>query len=329
MRAVAAGSFHISTAQLKAGIVGQAYSATLETVGGLGQINWRVLRGSLPDGLRLSGGTIVGVPLRAGLFAVTIEATDDTGATDANDFALTVMPRPARFTPMVVPDAKAGESYFFDLSAGANRGAIFELYSGELPPGVRLDSAGRLSGDVPEEAPPISYDFIVQVSEENGGVVLAPLTVRVVARPKLPPPAKEVGCSAGGAGPVSLSILFALFAPFARLRRRAGRGAGRAASTMGALAVVAALALPGQALATYDRTEAQGIPFTPLTGTHVAIPTGATIAMVDRFATVELPFNFRYWDVNYTSVNIGQHGYFTLGGGKGGVATPPPPAANL
>jgi hypothetical protein len=71
----------ITSLRLRAATLGRSYRATLTTVGGITPLKWRLVRGKLPLGLRLSQklGTIVGKPRRVGTFRVLVEAKDAVG----------------------------------------------------------------------------------------------------------------------------------------------------------------------------------------------------------------------------------------------------------
>jgi hypothetical protein len=76
----------------KAAAVGSAYRATLGTTGGVAPLTWRVARGKLPSGVRLSPtlGTLSGTPTRAGTFRVVVEARDALGAKSRATLVLSV-----------------------------------------------------------------------------------------------------------------------------------------------------------------------------------------------------------------------------------------------
>jgi hypothetical protein len=82
----------IGTAGLRAAEVGSAYAAKLATVGGVQPVTWKVVRGSLPRGVRLDAktGTVSGTPRRSGRFRVTLEARDALGAKSRKSLVLLV-----------------------------------------------------------------------------------------------------------------------------------------------------------------------------------------------------------------------------------------------
>jgi large repetitive protein len=72
----------IKTVHLKAAKRARTYRATLAASGGVEPLRWKVVRGRLPRGIRLSQntGTFVGTPRRVGTFRVRVEARDALGA---------------------------------------------------------------------------------------------------------------------------------------------------------------------------------------------------------------------------------------------------------
>jgi large repetitive protein len=68
----------VKTLRLKAARVGHPYLARLATAGGVRPVKWKVLKGSLPKGIRLNRalGSLVGTPTKAGRHGVTFQAKD-------------------------------------------------------------------------------------------------------------------------------------------------------------------------------------------------------------------------------------------------------------
>lgn len=79
LRDVAAlAPLQLQTEALPHGVVGKDYKVSLRVTGGVPFYNWEITAGSLPDGLKLDslGGTIRGVPTRAGTFEITLRVRD-------------------------------------------------------------------------------------------------------------------------------------------------------------------------------------------------------------------------------------------------------------
>ncbi len=84
--------FMILTDSLPSGVVGEAYSTTLETAGGTDPVTWEVVSGYLPEGLTLheTTGEISGTPLETGYWDITIKATDNDEKSYTKQYALNV-----------------------------------------------------------------------------------------------------------------------------------------------------------------------------------------------------------------------------------------------
>ena len=82
----------VKTSRLKPATLGSTYLARVAAVGGVQPVKWRLVRGSLPLGMRFSQntGAITGTPLRSGTFRVTLEARDALGAKSQKTLVLAV-----------------------------------------------------------------------------------------------------------------------------------------------------------------------------------------------------------------------------------------------
>ena len=82
----------IKTLRLTAAKLARTYRAALVTVGGVAPLKWRVVRGALPSGVRLSQklGTLAGTPRRIGTYRVMVEARDALGARSQRTLVLLV-----------------------------------------------------------------------------------------------------------------------------------------------------------------------------------------------------------------------------------------------
>ena len=114
---------------------------------GSGQTHWEKTSGTYPDGIEIDqfSGLLHGTSKRAGTFAFTIQARNDSG-TGSKTFTLTVN-NPDKLTittDRVLPSDNKGSGYDFHFST--NKGsARWELIGGSLPPGIKLDEgSGRL-----------------------------------------------------------------------------------------------------------------------------------------------------------------------------------------
>jgi hypothetical protein len=77
----AASALAFVTAALNNGTVGSFYSEELEVSHNIGEVDFEVATGALPDGLEIYNNYIHGVPTVAGVFTFTVTGTDASGQT--------------------------------------------------------------------------------------------------------------------------------------------------------------------------------------------------------------------------------------------------------
>ncbi|MCI0370337.1 MAG: putative Ig domain-containing protein, partial [candidate division NC10 bacterium] len=105
---------NITTTSLPAGTVGAPYSQTLAATGGMAPYTWSLSSGTLPSGLGLSPGGVLGSsPTTAGTYTFTVQVSDSVGGTDTQTLSLTVSATPA---PGPAP-AAAGAGCFIATAA--------------------------------------------------------------------------------------------------------------------------------------------------------------------------------------------------------------------
>lgn len=161
----------ITTGSLPAGTAGVAYNQTVTVGNGVGPYSLAVTAGVLPPGLTLDGttGAVTGVPTQAGTFDFTVTVTDQsTGASDVQDFSVTVAGPILTLDPAALPAAVRGQAYNQALSAsGGTAPYSYAVSGGTLPPGLMLmSSLGVIQG-----TPTIAgdYDFTVTVTDSTAG----------------------------------------------------------------------------------------------------------------------------------------------------------------
>jgi hypothetical protein len=95
-RIVVAEKLTVSTLLLRPGKVGKVYAARVRTVGGVMPATWRIIRGSLPRGVRFerATGRLFGIPKKPGTFRVTFEATDALDVIATKTFRIQIAPAP-------------------------------------------------------------------------------------------------------------------------------------------------------------------------------------------------------------------------------------------
>lgn len=174
----------ISTGNLPAARVGSAYTASLSAAGGTPPYLWSIASGQLPPGLTLnSQGTISGTPTGSGDFGFTVQLRDSAGTPQSATsvpLVIDVAPLPLNILTTGLSDGAVGDPYSADLSAsGGAPPYTWTLYSGALPPGLTLDSQGRVRGTPTGEG---SFTFRARVDNSSAVPqtdVSAPLTIYV------------------------------------------------------------------------------------------------------------------------------------------------------
>lgn len=148
---VAAKPLAITSAPLLAsGLAGSAYSAALTADGGTPVYVWNLTSGILPPGLTLSAsGTLTGTPTAAGTFDFSASVMDGGLTLSEQAFTLVVIPLPLEIiSPPTLAVGALNTAYLQTLTAVGGTGAIrWSVIEGSLPPGLRLDSTGSLTGE--------------------------------------------------------------------------------------------------------------------------------------------------------------------------------------
>jgi Putative Ig domain len=147
-------------------------SVQLAAKGGAAPYRFRVTKGRLPPGLRLSrGGLIDGVPTRKGTYGFTVRANDKKGFSGRHAYTIQIikrapvcdwpnrlrdgvcMPPPVKpptisISPPELSDGKQNSPYppVQLVANGGTRPHTFALAGGKLPPGLALSTAGLLAG---------------------------------------------------------------------------------------------------------------------------------------------------------------------------------------
>lgn len=139
----------ITAASLPNGVVGTAYSATLQSTGGVGTATWTVPPGALPAGLTLSSaGAISGTPTTAGAstFTVTAKDTGTPQQTVTHSLSITIYTGLTIITTSL-PNGTVNSAYSAILQSGGGTGTVnWSTTPGTLPAGLILSSSGTISG---------------------------------------------------------------------------------------------------------------------------------------------------------------------------------------
>jgi uncharacterized delta-60 repeat protein len=157
----------VNPASLPAATVGVAYNQTITATGGNAPYSFAVTSGTLPTGLLLDGttGAITGTPTAGGTFIFRITATGAGGCTGSRNYVMTLACSTLTFTPPILSNAQVGVNYNKLLTVSPAGSYTFSLLTGQLPPGITLNSAGLISG-VSSQAG--TYNFKVKALAAGG-----------------------------------------------------------------------------------------------------------------------------------------------------------------
>ncbi len=134
---------YMTTTSLPDGVVGSAYSNTLQEAGGIAPFNWTVVSGALPPGTMLGApsGTISGTPTAPGIYTFTAQITDANG-NFSQPTQLTLRVADALFGDLIVvdgsPSANPLSGTLFRITATGTPGTIAIILNGN-PTGVAVD----------------------------------------------------------------------------------------------------------------------------------------------------------------------------------------------
>ena len=167
----------ITTTTLANGSVGTVYSANIVTTGGTAPAAFKVSSGTLPAGLTLSPtgtlsgttttATITGTPTTPGTYTFTISDTDSASTPVSATATYTIVVNPAvlSISTNTLPSGVTTQAYSTTLMATGGTGAdTFSLYSGSLPAGLTLSTAGVLSGTPMASG---TFTFTAQVTDSG------------------------------------------------------------------------------------------------------------------------------------------------------------------
>ena len=150
------------------GIVGEAYSHEF-IAGGIGPFTWKLVSGSLPQGVTFDPGTgiLSGIPGTDGTYNFRLQVENSTGIAEEN-FALTIVTKP-KITTTALNSGNVSSAYLQNLQATGTTPITWSILpagGGEtgLPPGLML-SGSTISGTPGALG---TYTFTVQAQNVTG-----------------------------------------------------------------------------------------------------------------------------------------------------------------
>ncbi len=139
-----------TTSPLNTGVLGVAYSQTLEASGGTTPYSWSIASGSLPSPLALSSaGVITGTPTGVGSSNVTIRVRDSNNVEVTKAFTVDVVLALIISTASPLPSGVPNVAYTQTFNAAGGMAPYtwnVVAGSGNLPAGLTLSPGGQLSG---------------------------------------------------------------------------------------------------------------------------------------------------------------------------------------
>ncbi len=156
-----------SPATLTTPVIGTAYSQTITGAGGVSPYTFTLTSGSLPSGMTLSSsGTISGTTPSGTSATFTVKATAADGCSGTASYTLTPVCPALTPSPTTLPIAYLGASYTQTIATtGGTAPYTYSLFSGSLPGGIQLSSAGTFSGTPTAQG---SFPISVVVTDANG-----------------------------------------------------------------------------------------------------------------------------------------------------------------
>jgi Putative Ig domain len=148
-------------------VQGTSYTNNLLSSGGIAPLVWSISAGQLPPGLTMSAaGVLSGSPVAAGTYSFTAQLQDASNPPQMRSVTLSLrVAAPLMITTPAgaLPNAVVKIGYSVTLAAsGGNAPIAWSLASGALPPGLTLNSGGKISGTPTQTG---TFTFTVKVGD--------------------------------------------------------------------------------------------------------------------------------------------------------------------
>ncbi len=168
----------LTSSILPRGTYGKDYLVSFEAADGTPPYIFSRTGGTLAQGLSFNSlGYLFGAPLQTGTFSFTAKVRDQDGFTAEKEFTFSIVD-PVSISTEQLDDMVLGQAYDASITAQGGYGELtWEVYSGVLPNGLKLNSLnGTLSG-APDEKTirPVSF----AVYDEEGRIAFQDYTLRV------------------------------------------------------------------------------------------------------------------------------------------------------
>jgi uncharacterized protein (TIGR03437 family) len=174
-----AGALTVSTVSLPNGTVGAPYAQSLSASGGTKPYTWLISVGIVPPGLSLSAaGSLAGTPSKEGDSTFTVSVKDATATVAVRQFKVTIAPKLVITTTSPLANGSVGVPYSAKMTSTGGNPPLTWSHSGDLPPGLSMDSNGNLSGTPTSRA---AAAFTATVNDATGATDARPLTLTISA----------------------------------------------------------------------------------------------------------------------------------------------------
>jgi hypothetical protein len=176
----------ITTTSLAGGSSGNAYSQTLQAIGGTPPYTWSISVGTLPAGLTLNAatGVISGTPTATGTSNFTVKVTDSTAPTPGTaTAALSItINAPLAITTTSLPGGSIGTAYSGTVNAsGGVQPYTWSITSGSPPAGLTINSASGVISGTPTATGTSHFTVTVADSESPAVKASAALSITIAS----------------------------------------------------------------------------------------------------------------------------------------------------